>query len=491
MNLGHEDEQKEFKRSTSELKEGMASIAAILNKHGSGELFFGVRKDGEVCGQDVSESTLREVSQAIGNYIEPSIYPAVTHERTVDGKDYVKVTFEGANAPYSCGGKYRIRVADEDVLMRPEELRAQFREAENRINPWDGRISGKTAADVDEEALRKFVERGREKGRIAFDFTTAEDVLERLGLLKGGTLLNAGAAIFCPSATTDLKMGVFTNHSRTDIVGLQHESGVLFDLVRYAEMFVISNTRSRVDTSVPGASDVYPEIPLKALHEGLMNAYAHRDWERGGAVMVEIFNDAVEIISPGWFVEGQDPDEHLSGKSVSPKSRNQLIAQTLFKSGDIESQGTGIKRIKDFCDEVGMDVEYVRTPDGTKLIFHRNDAFGQSMVITPEQNGGAEAEADPVDRPSTDPVPTQLTDPVARLCWVLMDKPLSISEAMAFLGLSQKRNFRERYLNPALELKHVERTIPDKPNSSKQKYRLTEKGRQHLQDEVRKIGATD
>lgn len=92
-------------------------------------------------------------------------------------------------------------------------------------------------------------------------------------------------------------MGVFTSHARTDIVGLRHESGTLFDLVQAAEMFVVSNTRSRVDTSVPGASDVYPEIPMKALHEGLMNAYAHRDWENGGAVMVEIFNDAVEIIS--------------------------------------------------------------------------------------------------------------------------------------------------------------------------------------------------
>ena len=354
MNLGHEDERREFKKSTSELKEGVASIASILNKHGSGELYFGVRKDGEVCGQDVSESTLREVSQAIGNHIEPSIYPSVTHEVTPDGKDYVKVAFAGDAAPYSCGGKYRIRVADEDVLMRPDELRLQFREAENRINPWDGRVSNKTVADVDEEALRKFVERGREKGRIAFDFSTTQDTLERLGLMKNGTLLNAGAAIFCPSATIDLKMGVFTNHSRTDIVGLQHESGVLFDLVRYAEMFVISNTRSRVDTSVPGASDVYPEIPLKALHEGLMNAYAHRDWEYGSAVMVEIFNDAVEIISPGWFVEGQDPDE--------------------------------IKRIKDFCDEAGMSVEYVRTPDGTKLIFHRNDAFGQSLTVGPTKN---------------------------------------------------------------------------------------------------------
>lgn len=481
MNLGHEDECTEFKKSTSELKEGTESIAAILNKHGKGTLFFGVRNDGEVCGQDVSETTLRKISQAIGNSIDPAIYPEITHEVTPDGRDYVKVAFDGDDAPYACNGKFRIRVADEDVLMSPRELRLSFRDSESRINPWDSRVSTKTIEDVDEPTLKRFIERGREKGRIKFEYAGSEDALNRLGLMEGEHLLNAGAALFCPSPIDDLKMGVFASHARTDIIGLQHESGTLFDLVRSAEMFVISNTRSRVDTSGPGASDVYPEIPTKALHEGLMNAYAHRDWEYGGAVMVELFNDAVEIISPGWFIEGQDPEAHLSGEDASSVSRNKLLTQTLYKSGDIESQGTGIKRIKDECDEAAIKVEYVEVPSGTKLIFHRNDAFGQSLVIDtmPDGtlNGTADGGTQPVDRPSTDPVPTQSTDPVAILCGVLTEGPLSISGAMTVMGLSQKRNFRERYLNPALEAGLIERTIPDKPNSSKQKYRLTEAGR--------------
>ena len=48
MNLGHEDERKELKRSTSELKEGVSSIASMLNKHGSGELSSGVSKEREL-----------------------------------------------------------------------------------------------------------------------------------------------------------------------------------------------------------------------------------------------------------------------------------------------------------------------------------------------------------------------------------------------------------------------------------------------------------
>ena len=62
MNLGPETELVEHKRSTGELKEGIVSMASILNKHGRGTLYFGVLNNGDVVGQQVSDSTLRKVS---------------------------------------------------------------------------------------------------------------------------------------------------------------------------------------------------------------------------------------------------------------------------------------------------------------------------------------------------------------------------------------------------------------------------------------------
>lgn len=62
MNLGMETETLEYKKSTGELKEAVISIAAILNKHQKGELYFDVRNDGTPIGQIVNEKTLREVS---------------------------------------------------------------------------------------------------------------------------------------------------------------------------------------------------------------------------------------------------------------------------------------------------------------------------------------------------------------------------------------------------------------------------------------------
>ncbi len=76
-NIGDETEQVEFKKSTGELKEAVISIAAILSKHGSGDLYFGVKNNGDVIGQEISDKTTREISQAIGNHLRPVIYPEI------------------------------------------------------------------------------------------------------------------------------------------------------------------------------------------------------------------------------------------------------------------------------------------------------------------------------------------------------------------------------------------------------------------------------
>lgn len=81
----------------------------------------------------------------------------------------------------------------------------------------------------------------------------------------------------------------------------------------------------------------------------------------------------------------------------------------------------------------------------------------------------------------TDPVTDPDTDPVKKLLYVFREKPeQGIASLMEKLGLNHKPTFRRNYLNPALAQGYVERTIPDKPNSPAQKYRLTEKGRQRI-----------
>ena len=64
MNLGIESETIEFKKSTSEINDGVVSLSAMLNKHGEGTVYFGIKNNGDIIGQkDLNENTLRDVSR--------------------------------------------------------------------------------------------------------------------------------------------------------------------------------------------------------------------------------------------------------------------------------------------------------------------------------------------------------------------------------------------------------------------------------------------
>jgi ATP-dependent DNA helicase RecG len=77
------NENIEFKKSTSLINEAIISIVAILNKHGKGELYFGINDKGEAVGQDISAKTLRDISQKIDEQIEPKIYTQEGSEKKV------------------------------------------------------------------------------------------------------------------------------------------------------------------------------------------------------------------------------------------------------------------------------------------------------------------------------------------------------------------------------------------------------------------------
>lgn len=79
----------------------------------------------------------------------------------------------------------------------------------------------------------------------------------------------------------------------------------------------------------------------------------------------------------------------------------------------------------------------------------------------------------------TDQVSDQVEGPVLRLTTVIGDETLPASEIMKRLGLSHRPTFSKNYLDPALEANLIERTIPDKPNSSKQKYRKNQVKHKH------------
>ena len=213
LNLGIETETIEFKRSTGELKEAIQSICAILNKHQHGELYFGVKEDGTPIGQVVTEESLREVSQKIKNFIEPPIYPEI-NKVIVDDKECIHVKFEGRQIPYFAYGVARIRVADEDLKMSPEQITELLLNSGREGNRWENLVSNKSIEDADEELLKKYTMQAHDAGRIAISYTDKKTVLNQLELTEGKYLLNAGKALFSDDITQDLQMAIFATSER-------------------------------------------------------------------------------------------------------------------------------------------------------------------------------------------------------------------------------------------------------------------------------------
>ena len=88
-------------------------------------------------------------------------------------------------------------------------------------------------------------------------------------------------------------------------------------------------------------------------------------------VMIDIFTDTVQITNPGLFPAGTTPDDYLMGVARAPQSRNPRIADALFRGGYIEAFGSGLRRIKQACDEAGVSFEYFQEGNATRVAFHR------------------------------------------------------------------------------------------------------------------------
>jgi ATP-dependent DNA helicase RecG len=152
-----ETETVELKKSTSELKEAVISIVAMLNKHQRGEVMFGVRSDGAVVGQQVSDKTIRDISKAIADHIEPKIYPVI-EQVAVDAKQCVKVQVEGKERPYYAYGRAYIRVGDEDRQLSARELENLILEKNRDRLRWDTEVCAKaTVDDIGPGKLKSFL----------------------------------------------------------------------------------------------------------------------------------------------------------------------------------------------------------------------------------------------------------------------------------------------------------------------------------------------
>lgn len=138
-----------------------------------------------------------------------------------------------------------------------------------------------------------------------------------------------------------------------------------------AESYIKSNIHWRVQFTGTLQRTEIPEIPVDAIREALLNSFCHKDYSSGESNEVAIYKDRIEIYNPGTFPEGLDPQDYIE-RAERPVRRNPQIARILYYSKDIESFGTGLKRIADACESAGVRYEFQKKKTGFVVCFYRS-----------------------------------------------------------------------------------------------------------------------
>ena len=139
-----------------------------------------------------------------------------------------------------------------------------------------------------------------------------------------------------------------------------------------------------------------PEVPIEAIREALFNSFCHRDYRISQNNEVAIFKNRIEIYNPGRFPDGLTPQDFIE-KSERSVHRNPVLAQILYYTKDIESFGTGLRRIMNACQNADVKVEFQMLKLGFVVVFHRSEKVLDTMGRVVKNNPFSEHEIYSVD----------------------------------------------------------------------------------------------
>lgn len=359
---GGESETLELKRTTGERREAARTICAMLN-HRGGRVIFGVEPDGRMIGQMVSDRTVEEVAQELGE-IEPPVFPSIERVDFAEGRQLLVVTAQaGSGQPYSYRGQAYRRVGNTSRQLSREEYNRILLERLHGDQRWENQpATGWSLADLDVAEITRTLEESIRRGR-ADDPGTRDpaEMLRGFGLMKDGQILRAATVLFgrAERIETELPQGLlrvarFRGKDKTEFLDNRQFHGNAFDLLLKAERFLRENlpVAGRIQPNVFERIDD-PLYPPVALREALANAFCHRDYSiGGGSISLGVFDDRLEITSTGTLHFGLTPEAlYLPHESLP---WNPLIARVFYRRGIIEAWGRGTIRMGELTVRAGL-----------------------------------------------------------------------------------------------------------------------------------------
>lgn len=468
----------EFKQDLSSPRNLLKTLVAFANTAGGRIIIGVVDKTREPVGFDNPLDEEERLCNLIADSISPRLVPNV-EMTTVEGKTLlvIEVFLSNARPHYlrSEGPETGVYVRlGSSNRQADRELIGELRRSVEGVSFDELPLPQLSMDDLAIDAIRHTFAGTREINEQTL--LTLRLLIKEQGKnvpTRGGVLLfGRDRLAHFPDCWVQCGRFIGTDKARIfDHIELDEPLPVLADSIM---LFLKKHAMRGADFSEIRRRDVW-SIPLEPLREAVINALVHADWsQRGGPVRVAFFDDRIEIENPGILPPGMTVEDMRQGVS---KIRNPVIARLFRELKLIEQWGSGVPRIFRETVAAGFPEPYlVELGLRVRFIF----PLATPLEAVTEKSGTKSAKRSKSRLEPATQSPTQLPDPVTRILQALTDAPLSSGELRRRLNLKHRPTFRDNYLHPALEAGYIEMTIPEKPNSRLQKYRLTEKGKHAL-----------
>ena len=363
-----ENKKLEFKVKFPK-SETLAKTIIDFSNTAGGKLIIGVDDNKNIIGID--EDKVFEYEEKVASIINDLCYPTILPEiyiQNINSKLLLVIeVFRGALLPYYLKPKGKLkgtfirvgstnRLADEQIIaeLQRQRLNKSFDEEENFEFNLD---------NLDLSIIYKQFEK--------IDKRCDYEKLKNLKLIK--TLNNQEI----PTNALVITLGKFDNSSikcarfkgitKEIFIDKKEFNQDLFFNLEKTIKFLKNHLNLYAKVEELQLKEEF-EIPLLAIREVLLNAIIHRDYTRNSDIKVAIYDDIVEITSPGNFPNGLNIDDVMNGRS---ELRNKVIANLFRELKYIESWGSGIEKIKNLCNKYKIKFEIKEEPNYVSVIFHR------------------------------------------------------------------------------------------------------------------------
>lgn len=371
--LKGESKTLEFKAALSSKSESyLKTVVAFANTDG-GRLIFGIDdKSRQVVGVEKDDvfKIMDAIANAVSDSCAPKIVPDISFE-TIEDKTVVLVDIAaGFNRPYmlKSGGLDKgvyVRVGATSRPAEAEQIREMMLDGSNQS--WDEQICRSYA--LTDRAVKKLcsdINRYRTEKDGQNAPKTTKETLIGWGVLKQDKTevlpTNAFALLTDnPFGQAKIQCAVFKGESKSVFLDRKEYEGSLCRLLEDAYQYVLRNIRMGAVIEGLIRQDKF-ELPPAAIREMICNAICHRSYMDEGMIQVSVFDDRLEVSSPGALCRGLTLKDALKGRS---KPRNKVIAEVFSRMGIIEKWGTGLQRIVDLAKQEGLK----------EPVFENNDSF--------------------------------------------------------------------------------------------------------------------